>query len=89
MEILVIKYSSSMLFFYVGREEADEFCRTLEENEDESRTLSEMADVLYHELVLLIRRGLKFEDVLEVLRCRFAQSGIDEKNSRKPKTVNK
>ncbi|KVI07400.1 Phosphoribosyl-AMP cyclohydrolase domain-containing protein [Cynara cardunculus var. scolymus] len=68
-------------------EEADEFCRTLEENEDESRTLSEMADVLYHELVLLIHRGLKFEDVLEVLRCRFAQSGIDEKNSRKPKTV--
>ncbi|KAI3783647.1 hypothetical protein L1987_42733 [Smallanthus sonchifolius] len=24
-----------------------------------------MADVLYHEMVLLIRRGLKFEDVLE------------------------
>lgn len=70
------------------REEADEFCRTLEENEEESRTVSEMADVLYHELVLLIRRGLKFEDVLEVLRRRFAQSGIDEKNSRKPKNVN-
>lgn len=65
------------------REEADELCRTLEENEDESRTLSEMADVLYHEMVLLIRRGLKFEDVLEVLRCRFTQSGIEEKNSRK------
>nr|XP_043616549.1 histidine biosynthesis bifunctional protein hisIE, chloroplastic [Erigeron canadensis]XP_043616550.1 histidine biosynthesis bifunctional protein hisIE, chloroplastic [Erigeron canadensis] len=69
------------------REEADEFCRTLEENEDESRTLSEMADVLYHEMVLLIRRGLKFEDVLEVLRCRFTQSGIDEKNSRKAKSI--
>ncbi|KAI3755412.1 hypothetical protein L1987_55210 [Smallanthus sonchifolius] len=69
------------------REEADELCRTLEENEDESRTLSEMADVLYHEMVLLIRRGLKFEDVLEVLRCRFTQSGIEEKNSRKAKTV--
>ncbi|MFS7920109.1 putative hydrolase [Helianthus anomalus] len=69
------------------REEADELCRTLEENEDESRTLSEMADVLYHEMVLLIRRGLKFEDVLDVLRCRFTQSGIEEKNSRKAKTV--
>lgn len=70
------------------REEADEFCRTLEENEDKSRTLSEMADVLYHEMVLLIRRGLKFEDVLQVLRCRFTQSGIEEKNSRKPKIIN-
>ncbi|KAM0041883.1 putative hydrolase [Helianthus debilis subsp. tardiflorus] len=69
------------------REEADEFCRTLEESEDESRTLSEMADVLYHEMVLLIRRGLKFEDVLEVLRCRFTQSGIEEKNSRKAKSL--
>ncbi|XP_076902636.1 histidine biosynthesis bifunctional protein hisIE, chloroplastic-like [Bidens hawaiensis] len=69
------------------REEADEFCRTLEEGEDESRTLSEMADVLYHEMVLLIRRGLKFEDVLEVLRHRFTQSGVEEKNSRKSKSV--
>ncbi|XP_076911412.1 histidine biosynthesis bifunctional protein hisIE, chloroplastic-like [Bidens hawaiensis] len=69
------------------REEADEFCRTLEEGEDESRTLSEMADVLYHEMVLLIRRGLKFEDVLEVLRHRFTQSGVEEKNSRKAKSV--
>ena len=74
-------------FVFVCREEADEFCRTLEENEDESRTISEMADVLYHEMVLLIRGGLKFEDVLEVLRCRFTQSGIDENNSRKAKSV--
>ncbi|KAD4179313.1 hypothetical protein R6Q59_022854 [Mikania micrantha] len=69
------------------REEADELCRTLEENEDDSRTLSEMADVLYHEMVLLIRRGLRFEDVLEILRFRFTQSGIEEKNSRKAKFV--
>ncbi|GJV96810.1 histidine biosynthesis bifunctional protein hisIE, chloroplastic isoform X1, partial [Tanacetum coccineum] len=69
------------------REEADEFCRTLEENEDESRTVSEMADVLYHEMVLLTRRGLKFEEVLDVLRRRFSQSGVEEKNSRKAKSV--
>ncbi|PWA84938.1 histidine biosynthesis bifunctional protein (HISIE) [Artemisia annua] len=67
------------------REEADEFCRILEENEDESRTVSEMADVLYHEMVLLTCRGLKFEEVLEVLRRRFSQSGVEEKNSRKAK----
>ncbi|XP_076920385.1 histidine biosynthesis bifunctional protein hisIE, chloroplastic-like [Bidens hawaiensis] len=70
------------------REEADELCRTLEENEDGTRTLSEMADVLYHEMVLLIRRGLNFEDVLEVLRCRFTQSGIEEKNNCKQKLSN-
>ncbi|GJV20181.1 histidine biosynthesis bifunctional protein hisIE, chloroplastic isoform X1 [Tanacetum coccineum] len=69
------------------REEADEFCRTLEENEDESRTVSEMADVLYHEMVLLTRRGLKFKEVLDVLRRRFSQSGVEEKNSRKAKSV--
>ncbi|KAL3613118.1 Histidine biosynthesis bifunctional protein hisIE, chloroplastic [Castilleja foliolosa] len=67
------------------REEADELCRTLEENEDKSCTASEMADVLYHGMVLLARKGVKVEDVLQVLRLRFAQSGVEEKNSRKSK----
>ncbi|CAI9773778.1 unnamed protein product [Fraxinus pennsylvanica] len=65
------------------REEADELCRTLEENEDKSRTASEMADLLYHAMVLLARRGVKVEDVLQVLRMRFVKSGIEEKSSRK------
>lgn len=64
------------------REEADELCRTLEENENKSRTASEMGDVLYHALVLLALKDVKTEDVLEVLRQRFSQSGIDEKKSR-------
>ncbi|XP_051142849.1 histidine biosynthesis bifunctional protein hisIE, chloroplastic-like isoform X1 [Andrographis paniculata] len=67
------------------REEADELCRTLEENEDQSRTASEMADVLYHAMVLLARRGVKVEDAIEILRHRFSQSGVEEKHSRKSK----
>ncbi|KAJ0053365.1 hypothetical protein Pint_02499 [Pistacia integerrima] len=65
------------------REEADELCRTLEANENKSRTASEMGDVLYHALVLLALKDVKTEDVLEVLRQRFSQSGIEEKKSRK------
>ncbi|XP_038711234.1 histidine biosynthesis bifunctional protein hisIE, chloroplastic isoform X2 [Tripterygium wilfordii] len=65
------------------REEADELCRTLEENEDNSRTASEMGDVLYHAMVLLAVKDVKIEDVLEVLRRRFSRSGIEEKRSRK------
>nr|XP_023925188.1 histidine biosynthesis bifunctional protein hisIE, chloroplastic-like [Quercus suber] len=64
------------------REEADELCRTLEENEDKSRTASEMADVLYHAMVLLALRDVKIEDVMQVLRQRFSKSGIEEKKSR-------
>ncbi|OMO57849.1 hypothetical protein CCACVL1_25677 [Corchorus capsularis] len=64
------------------REEADELCRTLEEKEDSSRTASEMADVIYHGMVLLKRKDVKIENVLEVLRQRFSQSGIEEKKSR-------
>ncbi|CAE5958981.1 unnamed protein product [Arabidopsis arenosa] len=64
------------------REEADELCRTLEDNEEVSRTPSEMADVLYHAMVLLSKRNVKMEDVLEVLRKRFSQSGIEEKQNR-------
>lgn len=57
-------------------------CRTLEENEDKARTASEMADVLYHSMVLLAVRDVKMEEVLEILRHRFSQSGIEEKKSR-------
>lgn len=45
-----------------------------------------MADVLYHALVLLNLRGVKVEEVLDVLRMRFSQSGIEEKRSRKPQS---
>ncbi|XVE89322.1 hypothetical protein DITRI_Ditri19aG0193000 [Diplodiscus trichospermus] len=64
------------------REETDELCRTLEEKEENSRTASEMADVIYHAMVLLRRKDVKIENVLEVLRQRFSQSGIEEKQSR-------
>lgn len=68
---------------WLYREEADELCRTLEENEDGLRTASEMGDVLYHALVLLALKEVKIENVLEVLRHRFSQSGVEEKRSRK------
>lgn len=57
-------------------------CQTIENNEDKSRTASEMADVLYHAMVLLAVKDVKVEDVLQVLRQRFSQSGIEEKGSR-------
>ncbi|XP_043690215.1 histidine biosynthesis bifunctional protein hisIE, chloroplastic-like [Telopea speciosissima] len=65
------------------REEADELCRTLEENEDKYHAASEMADVLYHAMVLLSAKDVRMEEVLELLRHRFSQSGIEEKSSRK------
>ena len=73
-------FDGSELFLF--REEAEELCRTLEENEDKSRTASEMADVLYHAMVLLAVKDVKIEDVMQVLRQRFSQSGIEEKRSR-------
>ncbi|KAK7830444.1 histidine biosynthesis bifunctional protein hisie [Quercus suber] len=65
-----------------SREEADELYRTLEENEGKSRTASEMADVLYHAMVLLANEDVKIEDVMQVLRQRFSQSGVEEKRGR-------
>lgn len=60
-------------------------CQTLENNEDKSRTASEMADVLYHAMVLLALKDVRVEDVLQVLRKRFSQSGVEEKRSRATK----
>ena len=70
------------MWTFICREEADELCRTLEEIEDKSRTALEMADVLYHAMVLLANKDLKIEAVMQVLRQRFSQSGVEEKRSR-------
>ncbi|TVU18887.1 hypothetical protein EJB05_35005 [Eragrostis curvula] len=64
------------------REEAGELIQTLLDNEDKSRAASEMADLLYHAMVLLRVKGVKMEEVFEILRKRFSQSGIEEKSSR-------
>jgi phosphoribosyl-AMP cyclohydrolase / phosphoribosyl-ATP pyrophosphohydrolase len=64
------------------REEAGELCETLENGEGRERTVSEMADLLYHSLVLLNHERVAVEDVLVELRRRFGTSGIDEKAAR-------
>lgn len=79
-------------------EEARELCKTLTEAEGKERTAEEMADVLYHCMVLLNKqvivyhfdelnflKEVPFEDVLTILRRRFGTSGIEEKLSRKQK----
>mmetsp|Transcript_36548 Transcript_36548/g.103215 ORF Transcript_36548/g.103215 Transcript_36548/m.103215 type:complete len:314 (+) Transcript_36548:128-1069(+) len=64
------------------REEAGELCQTLEAGEGKERAASEMADLLYHSMVLLNLQGVSSNDVMKVLRKRFGTSGIDEKASR-------
>ncbi|EFJ49686.1 hypothetical protein VOLCADRAFT_59102 [Volvox carteri f. nagariensis] len=68
------------------REEAGELCQTLEADEGRERAANEMADLLYHSMVLLNLQGVPMEEVLRVLRKRFTQSGIEEKASRAPKS---
>jgi phosphoribosyl-AMP cyclohydrolase / phosphoribosyl-ATP pyrophosphohydrolase len=41
-----------------------------------------MADLLYHAMVLLRVKDVKMEEVFEILRKSFSQSGIEEKSSR-------
>jgi phosphoribosyl-ATP pyrophosphohydrolase len=52
-------------------------------NEDDSRLIAETADLLYHTLVLLEARGVTLKDVEAELGRRQAQSGLEEKASRK------
>ena len=51
---------------------------------DKAGLAAESADVLYHLLVLLKASGVPLADVMVELDGRTAQSGIDEKASRKP-----
>ena len=51
---------------------------------DREQLTKEVADVLYHLLVMLAARDVPLEDVLAELERREGQSGLDEKASRKP-----
>ncbi|NVO14353.1 MAG: phosphoribosyl-ATP diphosphatase [Rhodoplanes sp.] len=51
--------------------------------ESRDRVIAEAADLLYHLLVLLKARDVPLADVEAVLQSRTAQSGLDEKASRK------
>ena len=74
-----------MNWYYFDREEASELCQTIEASEGRDRTVSEMADLLYHSMVLLSIQDVKLEEVMATLRNRFSQSGIEEKNKRATK----
>jgi phosphoribosyl-ATP pyrophosphohydrolase len=51
--------------------------------DDKSRVIAESADLLYHLLVLLEARGVTLDEVEAELGRRTAQSGHEEKASRK------
>lgn len=52
---------------------------------DKKNLTEEAADVLFHLLVMLNARGVKYEDVLKELERREGKSGIVEKQERKKK----
>ena len=51
--------------------------------ENREHLIAETADLLYHLLVVLEARGVTLAEVEAVLAARTAQSGLDEKASRK------
>jgi phosphoribosyl-ATP pyrophosphohydrolase len=51
--------------------------------EERDRVVAEIADLLYHLLVVMHMRGLKLADVEVELARRTQQTGLDEKAARK------
>ena len=64
----------------IGEESAELIIASKNKNEDE--ILNELADVLFHAIVLLKYNGLSISDVAEVLKKRLGKSGIEEKKTR-------
>jgi|TARA_B110000914_G_C15314076_1_gene377048 phosphoribosyl-ATP pyrophosphohydrolase len=61
------------------KEESQEFSEAIKNN---NNIVHESADVIYHLLVMLEVKGIKFEDVIKELEKRKNQSGLDEKRHR-------
>ena len=53
-------------------------------SEDRDRLIAESADLVYHLLVVLMARDIKFAEIEAVLAARTRQSGLEEKASRLP-----
>lgn len=64
----------------IGEESAELIIASKNKNEDE--ILNELADVLFHAIVLLKYNGLSISDVAEVLKKRLGKSGVEEKKTR-------
>lgn len=54
-------------------------------HQDDGAVKAEAADLIYHLLVLLEARNVRFADVLAELDARAGISGVDEKAARKPR----
>ncbi|MGV6876108.1 phosphoribosyl-ATP diphosphatase [Pseudochelatococcus sp. B33] len=84
-----VSYTARLLAGGVGRsakklgEEAVEAVIAAVEG-DRDGLVAESADVLYHLLVVLQARNIALHDVLNELKRRTAQSGLEEKAARKP-----
>ena len=53
--------------------------------ENKKALIAESADLIFHLIMLLEAKGLKFEDVLQELERREGKSGLAEKAERKAK----
>ena len=65
----------------LGEEAVETVIAAIQNNRQDLK--SEAADLLYHLLVVLKIAGIPLQDVLEQLQRRTAQSGLQEKASRK------
>ena len=64
----------------IGEESAETIIAA--KGDDEQQIIYEMADLWFHNLVLLAHKGLSAEQVLQELDRRFGLSGLEEKASR-------
>ena len=74
------KKGNDFILKKIGEESAELIIASKNKNEDE--ILNELADVLFHAIVLLKYNGLSILDVAEVLKKRLGKSGIEEKKTR-------
>jgi phosphoribosyl-ATP pyrophosphohydrolase len=51
-------------------------------NENRSEQIHELADLWFHMLVLMGKKGISLTDIYQELENRFGQSGFDEKANR-------
>jgi phosphoribosyl-ATP pyrophosphohydrolase len=65
----------------LGEEAVETVIAAVENNRD--HLIAESADLLFHLLVVLKSRGVKFEDVEAALGQRTTMSGLEEKAARK------
>ena len=76
----LINNDTNKILQKIGEESTEVIIASKDGNRND--LIHEITDLLFHLLVLMVKQGIKLEEILQELKFRFGKSGLEEKEQR-------